>query len=43
VLGAHQRGVRVVIINPEPTDLDPVADKVLRERAAQCLSSLLED
>lgn len=43
VLGAHQRGVRVVIINPEPTDLDPVADEVLRERAAQCLPSLLED
>ena len=43
VLGAHQRGVRVVIINPEPTDLDPVADAVLRERAAQCLPSLLED
>lgn len=43
VLGAHQRGVRVVIINPEATDLDPVADEVLRERAAQCLSSLLED
>jgi NAD-dependent deacetylase len=43
VLGAHQRGVRVVIINPEATDLDPVADEVLRERAAQCLPSLLED
>lgn len=43
VLGAHQRGVRVVIINPELTDLDPVADEVLRERAAQCLPSLLED
>ena len=43
VLGAHQRGVRVVIINPETTDLDPVADEVLRERAAQCLPSLLED
>lgn len=43
VLGAHQRGVRVVIINPEPTDLDPVADACLRERAAQCLPYLLED
>lgn len=43
VLGAHQRGVRVVIINPELTDLDPVADEVLCERAAQCLPSLLED
>lgn len=43
VLGAHQRGVRVVIINPDPTDLDPVADLCLRERAAQCLPPLLED
>lgn len=43
VLGAHQRGVKVVIINPEPTEIDPVADEVLRERAAQCLPSLLED
>lgn len=43
VLGAHQRGVRVVIINPELTDLDPVAHEVLCERAAQCLPSLLED
>ncbi len=42
-LGAHQRGARVVVINPEPTELDPVADRVLRERAAQCLLSLLED
>lgn len=42
-LGAHQRGARVVVINPEPTELDPVADAVLRERAAQCLPSLLED
>jgi NAD-dependent deacetylase len=43
VLGAHQRGVRVVIVNPEPTDLDPVADLCLHERAAQCLPPLLED
>jgi NAD-dependent deacetylase len=43
VLGAHQRGVRVVILNPEPTELDPVADAVLHERAAQCLPPLLED
>lgn len=43
VLQAHQRGVRVVIVNPEPTELDPVADRVLRERAAQCLPLLLED
>lgn len=43
VLQAHQRGARVVIVNPEPTELDPVADRVLRERAAQCLPLLLED
>lgn len=43
VLGAHQRGARVVLINPEPTELDPVADAVLSERAALCLPLLLED
>jgi len=43
VLGAHQRGARVVVINPEPTELDLVAGLCLRERAAQCLPSLLED
>lgn len=43
VLGAHQRGVRVVLINPEPTELDRVAERCLRERAAQCLPPLLED
>ena len=42
-LQAHQRGARVVIVNPEPTELDAVADQVLRERAAQCLPRLLED
>jgi NAD-dependent deacetylase len=39
---AHQRGVRVVIVNPEPSDLDRVADACLREPAAQCLPHLLE-
>lgn len=43
VLGAHQRGARVVVINPEPTELDMVAELCLREPAAQCLPSLLED
>lgn len=42
VLAAHQRGARVVVINPEPTELDAVADRCLHERAAQCLPSLLE-
>jgi NAD-dependent deacetylase len=41
-LTAHQRGARVVIINPEPSDLDPVAHVCLREPAAQCLPHLLE-
>ena len=42
-LAAHQRGARVVLINPEPTELDAVASRCLRERAAQCLPSLMED
>ena len=41
-LTAHQSGARVVIVNPEPTDLDPVADASLRELAARCLPRLLE-
>jgi NAD-dependent deacetylase len=39
---AQQRGARVVIVNPEPTELDPVADFCLRDTAAQCLPQLLE-
>jgi NAD-dependent deacetylase len=39
---ANQTGARVIIVNPEPTDLDPVADACLRESAAQCLPLLLE-
>jgi len=34
---------RVVIINPEPTELDDTADAVLRGKAAQLLPLLLED
>ncbi|HEX5739505.1 MAG TPA: NAD-dependent deacylase [Hydrogenophaga sp.] len=41
VLGAHQRGARVVMVNPEPTELDRVADACLREPAARCLPWLL--
>lgn len=41
VLSAHQRGARVVMVNPEPTELDRVADACLREPAAVCLPSLL--
>jgi NAD-dependent deacetylase len=42
-LTAHQSGARVVIVNPESTDLDLVADACLREPAAQCLPCLLLD
>jgi NAD-dependent deacetylase len=41
-LTAQQCGARVVIINPEATELDPVADLLLREPAALCLPSLLD-
>lgn len=41
-LTAHQSGARVIIVNPEPTELDPVADACLREPAAHCLPRLLE-
>lgn len=41
-LTAHQSGARVIIVNPEPTDLDSVADACLREPAAQCLPFLLD-
>jgi len=40
---AHRRGARVVVINPEATELDVVADLCLHEPAAQCLPTLLED
>jgi NAD-dependent deacetylase len=38
---AHQSGARVVIVNPEPTPLDVVAELCLREPAALCLPALL--
>jgi len=41
-LTAHQCGARVIVVNPEATDLDLVADACLREPAAQCLSFLLD-
>ena len=41
-LTAHQCGARVVIINPEATDLDPVADVCLHEPAADTLPALLD-
>jgi NAD-dependent deacetylase len=38
---AHQSGARVVIVNPELTPLDVVAETCLRETAATCLPALL--
>lgn len=38
---AHQSGARVVIVNPEPTPLDAVAEHRLGESAAVCLPALL--
>lgn len=40
-LTAHQCGARVVMVNPEATPLDAVAERCLREPAALCLPSLL--
>ncbi len=40
-LTAHQCGARVVVVNPEATPLDAVAELCLRESAAQCLPPLL--
>lgn len=39
---AHQQGARLVVINPEPTELDRIADACLREASAACLPFLLE-
>jgi NAD-dependent deacetylase len=41
-LGRRTAG-KVVIINPEPTELDDAADAVMRGKAAQLLPQLLED
>lgn len=38
---AHQAGAHVVIVNPERSELDPVADTVLRGTAATVLPALL--
>lgn len=37
---AHQQGARVVVINPEATELDRIADVCLREPSATCLPFL---
>ena len=38
---AHQQGARVVVINPEATEIDRIADACLREPSALCLPFLL--
>ncbi|QHE85852.1 SIR2 family NAD-dependent protein deacylase [Hydrogenophaga sp. BPS33] len=38
---AHQSGARVVVVNPEPTPLDAIAERCLREPSAVCLPLLL--
>jgi NAD-dependent deacetylase len=40
---ARRAAGKVVIINPEPTELDDTADAVLRGKAAQLLPQLLEE
>lgn len=39
---AHQQGARVVVINPESTELDRIAEICLPEPSANCLPFLLE-
>jgi NAD-dependent deacetylase len=38
---AHQQGARVVVINPETTEIDRIAEACLREPSATCLPFLL--
>lgn len=40
---AHQQGARVVVINPEATEIDRIADACLREPSATCLPFLLTE
>jgi NAD-dependent deacetylase len=40
---ARRAAGKVVIVNPEPTELDDAADAVLCGKAAQVLPQLLED
>lgn len=39
---AHESGARVVIINGQPTDMDGLADEVLRGPIGEILPSLLD-
>jgi NAD-dependent deacetylase len=38
---AHEQGARVVVINPDTTEIDRIADACLREPSALCLPFLL--
>ena len=40
---AHQQGARVVVINPEVTEIDRIADACMRETSALCLPYLLKE
>ena len=40
---AHQQGARVVVINPDATEIDRIADACLREPSATCLPFLLKE
>lgn len=42
VFQAHQRGAKVVIVNPIATELDMLADVMLQRNAAQALPDLLQ-
>lgn len=42
VFQAHQRGAKVVIVNPVATELDMLADALLHQNAAQALPALLK-
>ena len=42
VFQAHQRGAKVVIVNPVASELDMLADTILHQNAAQALPDLLQ-
>ena len=38
---AHARGAKVVVVNPQATELDMLADAIIHQNAAQALPALL--
>lgn len=42
VFQAHQRGAKVVIVNPQATELDMLADTIVQQNAVQALPTLLQ-